>query len=227
MNGLKLTGAIGLLLASSASFSLNPTSGWYVGLVGGGTDAPTVNWNVVNPIDNSVDKAEISYLIGGNGGAMLGYRTCNLRVELEAFANDNKFKQIQLDNFTLGTAEGPFGLHMSGYTYFISGIVNAIYEFYQAGSDRTNFVPYLGLGIGYAYTQSGLKFSSNITTLDSATTSRNAGIAQGIAGLNYFIDDFAAVGIDYRYMVLSKTTSVSNYFQPQTINLSFTYAFGK
>ena len=198
-----------------------------MGLLGGATYVPNVDFTVVNPLNNLTDTAKLSYLIGGNGGGMLGYRFCNLRVELEAFANDNKFKQIALDNFVLGDSANALGIHMSGYTYFISGVVNAIYEFYQPGSEKTNFAPYLGVGLGYANLHSNLKISSEVNTLGSASKSGSAGILQAILGLNYFMDDFTAVGIDYRYMILSKTGSVTNYYQPQTINLSFTYAFGK
>lgn len=232
MNGLKLTSAIGLLLASFAAFSLNPVQGWYAGLVGGATYAPNVDLMLINPVDHHNDKSTISYLLGGNGGAMVGYRLCNFRVELEGLVNDNKLKQVKIGQFTFGDTPNNERVRVSGYTYFISGLVNAIYEFYQPGSDRTNFAPYLGIGLGYASLQSKQSFEKEPLTepsfnLDTLKESNGAGIGQAILGVNYFMDDFAAVGIDYRYMILTKTGHATTYFQPQTINLSFTYAFGK
>jgi opacity protein-like surface antigen len=232
MNGFKVTSSIGLLLASTACFSLNPAQGWYVGMVGGGTYAPKIDFKLKNPIDHKNNKSTASYLFGGNGGAMLGYRLCNFRLEFEALVNDNKLQQLKVGEFTFGNQPNKQHVRVSGYTYFISGLVNGIYEFYQPESERTNFVPYLGLGLGYANLQSKQSFEkeplySASFNLDTITESRSAGIAQAILGLNYFMDDFAAVGIDYRYMIISKSGYATNYFQPQTINLSFTYAFGK
>jgi opacity protein-like surface antigen len=231
MNGLKLLSALVLLCISFASLAFNPVTKWYMGMIGGATYVPKVNFTAINPLDDKHDKGTFTYNLGGNGGIFFGYRWCNLRLEIEPLFNENGLNQIKLGDFTIESSDNTNFLRMHGYTYFVSGLVNAIYEFYQAGSDRTNFAPYLGVGIGYAYTQSKVRIFKKDNLRGTIMNTDDLGMLQGILGVNYFMDDFTAVGIDYRYMILSKLSknhgSMSNSFQPQTINLSFTYAFGK
>ena len=213
------------LSATTASFALNPVQGWYIGLIGGGTYAPTVNFNMINPFDNHNDKAHLSYLIGGNGGAQFGYRWGNFRIEAEGLFNENKYQQIQFgDHAVLHDENDGLRYHISGYTYFISGLANGIYEFYQPGND-VNVVPYLGLGIGYASIKNSLSGYHNDILIGTTSETSSAAIGQAIAGLSYFFDDFASIGIDYRYLVTTKSGTFNTSFQAQTFNLSFTYAF--
>src|SRR3990167_4306137 len=128
MKGFKLISPIGLLLASLHAFSLNPAPGWYTGLIGGVTYLPKVDFNVISPIDNTTNTGDLSYLIGGNGGLFLGYRFCHLRLELEPLFNDNRFQEIELGQFVLTGSPNNNAFNMTGYTYFVSGLINGIYE---------------------------------------------------------------------------------------------------
>ena len=233
MNGIKQTdasrfnlGLFGLVLLSTTSgaVALNPVQGWYIGLIGGGTYAPTVDFDINNPFDSRTHKTSVSYLIGGNGGAQLGYRWGNFRIEAEGLFNENKYQQIKFgDHTAIRDKNDEFRNHISGYTYFISGLANGIYEFYQPGNDL-NFVPYLGLGIGYASIKNSLSGYHKDVLIGTASETSSAAIGQAIAGLSYFFDDFTSLGLDYRYLVTTKSGTFNTSFQAQTLNLSFTYA---
>ena len=230
---------LGLLLISPAAFSLNPVPGWYVGMIGGGTYAKPVSFDladvftkpnvlpVINTLLNGDTTGRLTYLIGGNVGGQIGYRCGKFRIEVEGLFNETKYQSIKLgNNITLHNHDTPSGYSMSGYTYTAGGFINGIYEMYQPGMNITKWVPYVGLGIGAADVQNSLTLSYNNAVVGQVKEGNTTGIGQAIAGLSYFFDDFIATGIDYRYLITAKSGTFNTSYQAQTINLSFTYALG-
>ncbi|TIE93034.1 hypothetical protein DI028_15555 [Legionella pneumophila] len=99
---------------------------------------------------------------------------------------------------------------------------------YQAGGDGS-FVPYLGLGLGYGTVRSNFKlynvnYNNSQVPIFESKESSSAAMAQGILGISYFLDDFAAFGLDFRYLATSRVDSLDASLRIPTVNVSFIYA---
>ncbi len=220
---------MGLLLTSQTLFAvnLNPVMGGYFGMTGGATYAASANatpevhiFDIAFPIKTSLD-----YGVGGNFTASLGYRCNKLRVELEGFFNYNPYKQIKIGKYTFKANRNAL-LSYSGQTYDLAGFINALYEFYQQGTNVTNFAPYVGLGIGYGGISNQFTINFNGNQIYKYSKTASAVMGQGIVGLGYYMDDYCFVGVDYRYIGSGKIGTFGVQMKDQTLNFGFTYAFG-
>jgi hypothetical protein len=206
-----------------------------------------------------LEKTHINYGIGGNLGIQGGTRICNFRFEGEllfnyspissirsnAFVRHPFFPPFRGDFFDLDikrhvTPESPF--RMSGYTFFGAGLFNVYYDFFDEDCDPS-FIPYVGVGVGYAYVRSSVtlevpNFLHNeffppsplpvlVDTRFSQTVARNssAPIGQAIVGISYYFCDANAVSLDYRYLTTNTISGFNSRLQAHTINLSFNYWF--
>jgi outer membrane protein OmpA-like peptidoglycan-associated protein len=135
---------------------------------------------------------------GGNGGgvdlkagfagaAALGYAFGNgLRAEVELAHRMSKAKS------------GAFGQPASGKLDATSVMVNGLYDI----ATGTDFVPYVGVGVGAARLR-----AENFGALPGSVTVGGNGTVfayQGIAGLDYLIDNNVAIGASYRYFATQK-----------------------
>ncbi|MBC8793528.1 MAG: hypothetical protein C6Y20_18175, partial [Tagaea sp. CACIAM 22H2] len=135
---------------------------------------------------------------GGNGGgvdlktgfagaAALGYAFGNgLRAEVELAHRMSKAKS------------GAFGQPASGKLDATSVMVNGLYDI----ATGTDFVPYVGVGVGAARLR-----AENFGALPGGVTVGGNGTVfayQGIAGLDYLIDNNVAIGASYRYFATQK-----------------------
>lgn len=204
MNFFSKAGITGLMFVSTAVFAVEPAEGWYAGFMLGPSYAPNIDRNISisNPFITTTLPGSISYNILGNIGAQLGFRCNKFRYEGELNYNYNTFDKLKLGGFELTTDRNLIGLNMKGHTDVSSALFNAYYEFYDEEYSATKFVPYVGLGIGYAHVSSNLSLYYNGIELNRAERSRsaNAPVAQGILGISYFFTDTISLGTDLRYL---------------------------
>ncbi len=251
-----------LLLANYSAFAATPSDGWYWGLLGGITFTPSISGRTaiaasplgVLPITGATPLSftfiptmgTIRYGVGGDGGGHLGYRICNFRVEGELLFNYSPISSVNSDGIrierhvTLGNE-----LQVRGQTVLGAFLFNGYYDFYDDEYDTT-WVPYLGLGIGYAGSRTSLDFAvpqnfALIGTLRpirnftfNTRNSRSGPVAQGIIGISYYYSDDLSFGLDYRFTSIITTNrsgnsggsrSSSGRVQLNALNLNFRYSF--
>lgn len=217
------------------AFALNPVPGWYAGLILGVSKEPSISYTV--PI--SVQKigglqGDLTHNVLGNVGGQIGYRCNNFRVEVEGIYNNNPMNTLSLGNVIIESPSTSTTLRLKGQTQTGAGFINGYYDFF-APDNLSSVVPFVGLGAGYATTQSTIQFFYNDTLISekNLTNSRNGAMGQGIIGVGYFMDDFTVFGLDLRYMTsfnlsknkLNQTTNNSTNFKLYTINLTANGAF--
>lgn len=234
---IKITMAT-LCLSSAQAFALNPFPGWYAGIILGGSYAPNVDltFNAPNtPLSTACSTSvgctpttgSLSYSGYGNIGGQIGYRRNHFRLELEPVVNYNPYDKITVGTVKYSSPKSSSSVRLKGSTTTVGVLFNGYYDFYVAGG-ASNFVPYLGGGIGYAYVKNDIKFYCNNVTIPCTelNKSNNGPIAQGIVGASYYLDDFTWFGLDYRYITTNKINSLINdRVQVHTINLSFNGIF--
>ena len=241
MNGRNILRFIGLSIISQGALAaaLHPVLGTYVGMTGGVTYQASNSHTKTYPLLADLGlpanvKSTLNYGFGGNGSAELGYRWCHFRFEIEGLFNYVPYKSIQVGKYTF-KADQSKALSYSGSNYYIAGLVNVLYELYKDESLHNRWAPYVGVGIGYAGIFGQYTLTADLTnpltgnqTTKSYSSSKNSGaaMAQGIAGLGYFLDDFGTISLDYRYMQSAKYGPFNYMFKDQTINIGFTRAFG-
>jgi opacity protein-like surface antigen len=236
MKQLINVGLISGLALSSSVFGANPIQGWYGNLIAGVTHGPssysrTFTGNAPNIGPIAVTGTVNNSFVGGGVGMGVGYRIQQFRIEAQAFYSYIHSESLTIGNCTLvspsletpiGGAACPPNAGFNGSSSLFYGMINGFYDFYI--SEDSDLSPYLGLGIGGANQKNGVNFV-NTTTLQSigGNTKSNSPAAQFIVGLNYFIDDYATIGMDFRYLSTSNlknqnstTPNVINAFSGQT-----------
>lgn len=224
-------GLAGLLLVSQPIHSANPVQGWYVGLMGGGSYSPSIDFTFLNPLTQVYTPGSITYSLGGDGGGQFGYRYNKFRFEGQLLYNMSMFDKVEAGNLVLKNHTTPDGFNMDGKTQFFAFLFNAYYELYQEGSD-SNFIPYLGLGLGYASVRNNFEirnvyFNSGNTPLIDLRETSKAPIAQFILGASYFLDDFCSVGMDFRYLSTTNISALDASVTARQLNVNFNYALDK
>jgi opacity protein-like surface antigen len=247
----------GLILTASTLYAFNPKEGWYAGLIVGANYAKNVPFTYDVTISrltrsSTVERSgQLGHDIMVTVGGQMGYRLCdNFRLEFEAVYNSSPYSYLRFENVTFHDLSSSSGYRMNGATQSGVATFNAFYDFF--GDYSSKAVPYLGLGVGYAYIANKLKFFHNDVqiqpsarvqnflqenfgvTLDNRSRSGLAG--QAIVGISYYLDDYAYFALDGRYMVSQEQTILerqtrrtSNQFDVKytlyTVNLLFNSAF--
>lgn len=226
MNRYAQLGLASLILASNIVSAAEPAPGWYAGLMFGASKAPSTGFTLSPPFLPFPVNGKVTYDIGGDGGLQVGYRCNYFRFEGQLFYNYNGYDTLTVGGITIKDNNKTTGFIMNGHTSFYAGFFNAYYEMYEEGTDP-NWVPYIGLGIGYTQIQNQLKFFYNNVTLNRSHNTRNtsAPIGQAILGLNYFFSDEFSTGIDLRYMTTNKVTSSNDRISAGSVNLVLNYTF--
>lgn len=206
----------------------NPVCGWYAGLLLGGSYQPKVRFTVINPITGLSTPGDLTHSGYGAIAGQFGYRLENIRLEAELMGTGSPYKTLQVGNLTIDSSKNnPVGFSLQGSSTTIAFLANAFYDFHTRGGDSSPFFPFVGLGIGAANNHNTIKLFNNGTPLQGTRLSNTASIAavQGILGMGYYMDDYTAFGLDYRYF----TTQSIRYFgareQINTINLTFNGSF--
>ncbi|MDP1604815.1 MAG: outer membrane beta-barrel protein [Legionella sp.] len=211
MNFLSKCGIAGLMFASSGVFAAEPAMGWYAGIFAGPSFAPSRKFDIYSPFFTTTPLlGKLSYGVLANGGGQLGYRCNKFRFEGELVYNANNFDELTVNGFTITNNQERPGLSIRGKTSFTAGLFNAYYEFYDEDYSETQFVPYIGLGVGYAHIRNTLDFyyyspyyyinRAVLINRNRNSESTNSAIGQAIIGINYFFNDSISLGTDFRYM---------------------------
>ncbi|WED41947.1 outer membrane protein [Legionella cardiaca] len=192
---------------------------------------------------------EIKYQFGGGIGGQFGYRYCGFRFEGEILWNYNTYKNITIGGLTFGknqqtvttqtssgtvtTITNPYS--MSGHDQLLGGLFNVLYEFYNHEAQDVSWMPYVGVGIGYANIKND--WIININQLNPNTglfgffpvLDVSAGdttpIGQAILGIDYQMDDYFSVGMDYRYITSRQLQNSNDRLTFHTLNFNFNYWF--
>lgn len=188
----------GLFFASHA-FAIEPASGWYVSGFGGASYTPSIDFSI-SLLSSTPLPSSLSYDILANGGLEAGYRCDHFRFAGEVMYNQNPYDNLVINGLSIpGNTNSLTTFGFEGYTGILAGFFNVYYDFFSEESE-SNFVPYVGLGIGYANVRNQLQFYYNQLLLGENTESINGGIGQVIVGLNYFFNEQWAFGTDFRLM---------------------------
>lgn len=219
-----------LMLTSGLAFAVEPAEGWYAGFMLGGSYAPSQNFTFYTPFLPTIPiSSKLTYNFGGNVAGQFGYRCGKFRYEGELLYNINTFDKIRTQGFTLNRNVGSnvFGFSMKGNTSTLAGIFNVYYEFYDESYSDTKWVPYLGLGIGYAAVRNSLNFYHNSTKLNVNDNSHteNSPIGQVMGGINYFFTDNVSLGSDLRYWTTRKIDNFGTRASAASWNLLMNFSF--
>jgi hypothetical protein len=248
------------------AFALEPVQGVYLGLLGGASytnPRPSFNIDYKGTVllgpNLSVPKIKLSP-VGGDVGFSLGYRISPVRLEGQLFFNINNYSELPLSTCTLVSptvwSPQPFmacaepvlnenSVAFNGNIMSFLGFFNIFYDFLSCDS-TTSFFPYIGAGIGGGIIRNTVNFKTN--NIVAATfypypfpthtfTSSSSGVAaQGILGFGYYLDDFATLGLDIRYVgtfrpkrnnTLTTLSNTSSTMGIASINISATFALEK
>lgn len=244
----------GLVLSSSVygAYASDPVQGFYLGLLGEISHISNINASFV--VNQTPYNGQISVgPVGGGAGGAIGYKVQSFRFEGELLVNANSFGELKVGNCTLISPNvvGPQGIcnaflsyngiGFKGTSVGIYGLFNAYYDFLPGpGSDR-KAIPYIGLGLGFTQIKNTIQFQNNqyapadaFQVSVSQSMSKSGVAGQGILGVSYYLDDYAVVGVDFRYLTTNssqKSNAASNSnnsrFGVSTINFVGSFALGK
>jgi opacity protein-like surface antigen len=126
------------------------------------------------------------------------------------------------------------GLRLQGGTNSGFLMLNGYYDFYTPSEDDLSpLIPYVGLGLGYAYVENNIQFYYDNTqlTVGNIVEKYTKPAGQVIIGTSYFLDDLTSFGLDFRYLTTASNTKTTEYNifktkeQIYTLNLTFNGAF--
>ena len=228
MNSLCKTGLLALLLTNGTAFALHPVQGWYGGILLGANYTPSTNFTLATPIEGLAARGALNYGLMGEIGGQFGYRFSKYRLEGQFFYNNSPYKSLELNGVTIfAPSINTTGYRVEGSTDTGAVMFNGYYDFF--GNDTSkSLIPYLGLGVGYAYASNNFKLYYQEIAIDAAQikahTTSPAG--QVILGASYFLDDFTFFSLDGRYFTTaSKSNLLDARVQVYSLNLSFNGAF--
>ena len=211
-------------LLAGQVLAFSPIPGFYVGVLADIYHGP--NNRTAFTLNNNVYQGVVNYEpVGGGGGAAVGYRIKQFRIEGELMYNYIAAKTLQTGNCTLQSPtmkvpnqscpNSSLSLYgFNGDTSGYYGMANFYYDFMRDSFD-VSVVPYVGLGLGYTKLTERLNFvllnnTGNTITSSGASFIGGASAAQAIAGLNLFIDDYTWAGMDLRYITTGGLSAVQN-----------------
>ena len=212
------------LLFFNSAYSAIPLEGWYAGLMLGPTQSFDFSFNLINPLKGTPAAGQLSYNRSLNEAVQIGYRYDKFRSEAQLVFNQSKFNQVQIDNLLINSQDNFHGLSLSGNTHYFAAMFNTFYEFYQEDVE-VRFVPYVGLGIGYASIKNTLSLRYNQRQIFGRNDSASAPMGQAIAGINYFFTDTYSLGLDYRYMSTPNHKTLNTSVSVEAINAVFNVSF--
>ncbi|MDE2165773.1 MAG: OmpA family protein [Alphaproteobacteria bacterium] len=179
--------AVGLVLCTLAG----PAFAQTFGSPGTGPNGPYIRgeggWSHMNDMTGRTTTGTIytskqheGYAVGG----AIGWKLDQLRLELGLDFSNSGIKEIDLNNATASS--------VSGSVKNTSAMVRALWDL-RTG---TNFVPYIGIGVGASHVTLD-NVRANGTALSNSSDTVFA--YEPIVGLNYLITPNLALGLEYRY----------------------------
>ena len=198
------------MLTSTTALAAVPIAGWYASAFVGAAYLP----DNVNTTVNGLYYNNSKYNMGYDVGASLGYKSGNLRYEIEG-----TYIKAKPDQFNIN---GVSQTGVNGHSTAVSGMANVYVDF--EGFITSVIQPYLGAGTGYAYVKNELS-ASGPTIATSVKNSNTVFAYQGMAGVTYnFAENYAAT-LGYRYLGTDSTRYWGKRFQAHMGNVSVIYRF--
>ena len=226
---MKLSFKLGLatlLLANGAAQAINPVQGWYGGMLLGVSYSSSLERTFANPFTGASITGDLTYKIFGDIAGQVGYRFNHFRAEGELLLNSNPYKELTIGRLKFTSPSSSTGLRMKGQTNTGAFLVNGFYDF-MALEGTSSFGPYVGLGLGYAYVNNGIKFYENNVLIPGSNVSKSKATPAGqiIIGASYFLDDFTAFSLDFRFLTMKAAAPSTARQQVGSVNLGFNGAF--
>ncbi len=170
-------------------------------------------------------KADTDYSWGYNGLLAFGYRYNNWRADVSVGYLHNNVDSVKVS----GAGANNTSHNANGYVQIVPYLLNGYYDI----NTTTNFVPYVGLGLGGAYVDLNSRIRTSGVNLKGTD---NVFAYQGILGLAYQFTPNLRANLDYHYLATTSgtfklsvsnntSTNVSDNFQAHLINLGISYMF--
>lgn len=219
--------------------AVNPPRGWYGGVFLGPTMTNKITYPFKSPLTGADETGSMKYNVLGNIGVDLGYRINKFRVEGEFFYNASPYDELTIGSVVIPHTSGTDApasasttpptiedLGMKGHTYTSALLINGFYDLFSH-AEGSFWAPYVGVGIGYAHIVNNIKFYDNDVAIGGSMTSSevNKPAAQAILGINYFVDDFASFGIDFRYFATQKLEHLETGLRIASVNFTVAGSF--
>lgn len=206
---MRTTLFIAALLSTAVVSAATPVDGMYTNVFGGYTYLP----DNVNNLTNGLYRNASSYDGGYNVGGSFGYQSNPLRYSIEY-----TYVSADTNNFNLNYVP-QIGVTGNASASFVMANI-----YYDCPELLPSIVPFLGIGIGYAYIQSSLNSTGPFgATFFSANDNEFA--YQATAGLNYNFAENYGLFIDYRYAATESGTNLGKAFQAHIASAGVTYHF--
>jgi len=188
LSGSALAGGVDHMAPAATAVAPTSSSNFYVGVQGGYTMTSGTQENVINKKSTKPNMSDL-YNNGFNAGGQVGYQMKGaLPIRLEVAGNYYSLAK----NKDKGDAD-----------FSAWDVMGNVYYDLNMGK----FAPYLGVGVGYG----------NISLKGKSDTSSDGGLAyQGMAGINYSINDRIDLGVGYHLFastieVKDKSPSTNSY----------------
>ena len=172
MKAIRIWALVGILGTNGLVFSSTLAEGWYGGLGGGFSSMNTQKFSSPTPpflltipawTFFSFNNGNIRHGVGGDFFGQVGTRICNFRFEGELLFNYAPISRFSVGGRSIVRHVTPLiPVRIKADTTLGAGLFNAYYDFYDEENDPT-WVPYIGLGIGYAHINNSVTFSANET----------------------------------------------------------------
>lgn len=208
---MKISLLTAALLASGIAQAATPVDGWYTSIFGGYTYFP----ENVDVVSNGLLFNNAEYTQGYNAGGRFGYQSNPIRYELEY-----TYMSATAKNYTVDT------IAQENITGFTSANLVMANLYFDGPEILPSTVPYLGVGIGYAYLQTSLS-STGPTTATYFSAKDNEFAYQGTAGLTYNFAENYALNLAYRYVATNRADNFGSVFQAHIANAGFVYHFDR
>lgn len=237
MKQLIRLGAISTLAFNSVAFAFEPIQGFYVGLnalLSSGPSTYDRTFALIGPNGTEVPlgTAEVSNnYVGGGVGAEIGFRWQSFRLEGQAFYSYIGTRTLTQGTCTLVTPgiETPIGecstfldnleVGFNGSTGVMYGMFNLYFDIYNLSSDPdSRIVPYIGIGVGAANVKTSVNFvSASLDRSVGGSISSTVPAGQIIFGVSFFMDDYAWIQADYRYVTTGTIDSANQFFSKNNV----------
>lgn len=196
------------LLSSNLVFAAEPVDGWYTGLFGGYTYFTSeLNRHLFGSHLN------VNYDNGFNAGARIGFQSNPIRYELEYTYLRATPERLRAP--TIGR------IHVDGYTHLNAVMANLYYDFPDLLPEVS---PFLGVGIGYTFTQSRIRYDDPYIGF-SIGDNDHAFTYQATAGLTYNFAENWAINAAYRYLGTADSGNFNRNLQAHMGNVGIVYRF--
>lgn len=197
-----------LLVAGTVSASTT-VNGWYASGFGGYTYSPSN----VERLYYGFLLSDVHYRWGYNAGGGVGYQSNTIRYELQY-----TYLYVDTNQYSVNYKKA---LDIDGGTKANILMANLYYDFPEV---LTQTSPFLGVGIGYAFTHATLNSTSRFKK-PHFNIDQNSFAYQGTAGLTYNFRKNFAVNAAYRYTATTEKSNWGKNLQAHMGNVGVVYRF--